>query len=202
MTSFNTGSKVLDNALLTVAAPVLRFIETGIHEASFTVDDPAEREGVWAEGAISSQQTTRVVREVARELKRPFVAMYAFRDRWSYKSQHSMAGTTYYSYGKPWRGYQDIKQLPKPVFSHAYVRVPRRKYAFPLVAPLLLAAPETPKYAPTTVRNKPGYKPPTVTNYSGATYWRFQIYNEEMWDSYRASMDRPEMREARRMPPL
>jgi hypothetical protein len=200
MTPFDTGSKTLDNALSTVAAPALRFIETGIHEESWTVDDPDEHEGVWARGAISPHQTSRVVREVAKELKRPFVAMYAVRQRWQYRSRYQ-PGTVHHSSTKPGSYYKDIQKLPQPVFSHGHIHVPKRQYLLPLVRTLILAtvSQQMPSWRQL---NDAEHKKPDVLNHSLATIWRFRIYNEEMWGDYRASMDRPEMRAARRLPPL
>lgn len=57
----------------------------------------------------------------------------------------------------------------------------------PLVSPLLLAA---------------GPAGSAVSDRSEVGNWVFIINNEDLWNEYRASLDRPEMRAARKLEPL
>lgn len=73
----------------------------------------------------------------------------------------------------------------KEEFYHAHIEIPKRKYLMPIVTPLILA--ENGKDVVAKCRQ---------------TLWVFTIRNENLWNEYRASLDRPEMRIARRMKPL
>lgn len=70
----------------------------------------------------------------------------------------------------------------EPMFRSARVFMPKRKYLMPLVTPLLLAEGSV-----------------QVLSSEMATLWNFRITDEDMWKEYRAAMDRPEMRKARKL---
>jgi len=68
----------------------------------------------------------------------------------------------------------------------AEIQMPKRKYLMPLVSPLLLASEA--KAGPVYCRHK-------------STLWSFRINDQTLWNEYRAALDRPEMRAARKLPP-
>lgn len=160
-------SKVLADALFSVRAPVEQFIKTGIYSDPYQSEYMPD-EVLQSSGFISDQQTRRVARMVAKELKRPFITMspVIIGYKWERKD------------GRWHREPVDLR------FSHTWIEVPRKKYLLPIVNPLILA--ENGK---------------EVVARCKATLWCFGIYNEQLWKDYRASMDRPEMRIARRMKP-
>jgi hypothetical protein len=164
-------SKVLDEAIRSVRDPILKFIETGIFCNPYSDPDmpPEVLESV---GFISDTQTQRVARMVAKELRRPFIIMTPVIKKFEWSNAS----------GK-W-----VRKRVDPTFSHVYVKIPKRKYLMPIVAPLLLTCSDTGKGL--------------VTQGGEESNWVFNIHSEALWVEYRAALDRPEMRAARRMPPL
>lgn len=178
-------SQVLNDALASVYLPVQRFLETGFYRGPFCDEEIPEHLRTW-ERMISDTQTRRICRAVAREQKRPFIQLY---ESWS---KTEMAATDEKNeYGNPIYKYQT---LPEPRFNYVAVVVPKRKYTMPLVTPLLLVAPDQADWRPGTR--------PLVSSFRMHSYWKFQIYDLDFWREYSAAFDRPEMRAARRLPPL
>lgn len=165
-------SQILADALRSVREPIEKFIATGIYANPYQ-DEDMPQELIESAGFISAQQTQRVCRSVAKELKRPFIIMSPVirTGNWIRKNDR-------------W-----VRQACEPAFEVAHIQMPKRKYLMPLVTPLLLAGGDTETAA-------------SVWELHQHSNWCFQIHNEQLWLEYRAAMDRPEMREARRLPPL
>jgi hypothetical protein len=161
-------SKVLADALFSVREPVEQFIKTGLYSDSFN-GDYMPKDVVESSGFISDQQTRRVARMVAKELKRPFIIMSPVINGYKWENINGR-----------WQ-----REAVDPKFSHAWIEVPKKKYLLPIVNPLILA------------ENGEGMK-----HRHRETLWCFEIYNGDFWNEYRAAMDRPEMRIARKMKPL
>jgi hypothetical protein len=129
------------------------------------------------EASIGDNSLRPAAREIAKELKRPFIRCYAhITDRiWDNASRQYVS-------------------LPGPVFGEGYVEVPKRKYLMPLVAPLLLAANEvTYRYRHDTT--KPVY------NISCNSLWQFTVCNETFWNEYyEFVLNDPVCRKARKLP--
>lgn len=168
----HTTSKVLTEAIASLQRPIEHFIETGIYSCALTFGGDGEEENLTAND-ISHMQVSRICRAVAKELRRPFIQMNPVIRRWNWEIA---SGGTYRA-----------KPIPAQ-WLHAEVTIPCLKYLAPIAAPLLLAAGEDPT-DPVYRREK-------------ATLWQFRINSYELWLDYRVSMDRPEMRKARRMKPL
>jgi hypothetical protein len=165
-------SRILADALRSVHDPIAKFIKTGIYSNPHH-DPDMPKELMESSGAISSQQTQRVCRAVANELKRPFIIMSPIIHVMKWERVNGRWTSTRH----------------EPKFSHVYIVIPKRKYLMPLVTPLLLACGDMGTSAPVRERHR----------YS---LWNFHIHVEELWNEYRAGLDRPEMRAARRLPPI
>jgi hypothetical protein len=168
-------SKIFDEAIRSVRDPILQFIETGIFGNPWGGDTVPE-EVLASKGFISATQTQRVCRMVAQELKRPFIIMTPYIERRVWTQTPKPDGTTRW----------ECKPVPRR-FRSTHIKMPKRQYLMPLVSPLLLAA--GPAGSPVTDRSEVGN-------------WVFIINDEGLWNDYRASLDRPEMRAARKLPPL
>lgn len=157
-----------------IEQPVRHFVETG-----FWV------EPLWEEGKISYAQVRRVVRDIAKELKRPFI----------------VCGSAYRTYEHRDTGRKDLHgytiyeriEYDTPRFSHGYVEVPKRKYLLSIVAPLLLL-PEGSEYIPVNKLMSP------VFNVSTSKLWQFRIDSEEFWNEYyNFALNDPDCRRARKL---
>ena len=162
-------TKTLSAAFAFIQKPIDDMIATGLFH------EPKSEDGM-----ITGPQIRKVARDVAKEMKRPFVQ-----------------GGEYFSNGThvrdadgkfQWRAYDT------PQWSKAYIIVPRRAYLCPLIAPLELSAVSVYRI---------GNTPATIISRHGHTYWQFDIMSREIWtDYYEALQTRPEMRKALRLPPL
>lgn len=166
--------KSYQRTIASVDLPLLHFVETGFW-------NPCVVEG-WTESDIGDTMVRRACREVARELKRPFIQCYAvFQTTEHYpteeKNQH---GHTLYA----------TRALPEPKFSFGYVEIPKRAYLTPMASPLLFL-PEGRRYGPDA---REGFAIPA------ATLWRFRIESEELWNKYyEFALNDPDCRKARRL---
>ena len=128
---------------------------------------------------ISTVQIRKVARDVAKEMKRPFVQ-----------------GGEYFSNGTHKRdadGKYEWIPYSTPQWSKAYITVPRRGYLCPIITPLELSA--------VSVYRSTGSN--HIISRHGSTYWQFDIMSREIWtDYYQALQTRPEMRKALKLPPL
>jgi hypothetical protein len=125
-----------------------------------------------SKASVALVQTRRIARKVAKELKRPFILA------------SEVVATNYWDpMQRRW------VTNTRPEWRHAYMEIPKRKYLIPIASPLLLVA---------GAANSP------VGNMSrdNSSIWRFTIQDRGFWNEYRAALDRPEMREARKLPPL
>ena len=169
--------KSYQRTIASVDLPLKHFVDTGFW-------NPYVVEG-WTDSDIGDTFVRRACREVAKELKRPFIQCFA-----------SVSTTESYDTGKKnAHGYPiyDVRPLPEPRFSSGYIEVPKRKYLIPLVAPLLLAAGE-----PTRRWNQNATAP--VANNSVASLWQFRITSEELWNQYyEFVLNDPDCRKARRL---
>lgn len=164
------ASKVFQRAVDSVRIPLEHFIKTGFYDPNSLVGYEPED--------IADFQVRRVCRQIAKEGKRPFIRCYAV------ESLHTFDRTT-----MRW------EKNDKPKFEYGYVEVPKRKYLAPLVAPLLLAAPEAQgRYYANT---KDGEH---VWQLSSVTLWQFRVYGKDLWDKiYDYMLNDPECRKARRL---
>lgn len=163
-------SKILQDALRSVREPIEKFIETGIYTNPWADEDiPDElRDSL---GFVSEQQTQRVCRMVAKELKRPFIIVTPVISEYVWERVNG----------------RYTSRKTERTFQRAHIKMPRRKYLMPLVSPLILA-----ESGPTG----------PVRHIHEHSNWYFHITNEALWNDYRAALDRPEMRAARKLPPL
>lgn len=161
------ASKVFSRAVDSVRIPLEHFIKTGFY-------DPHSLPGHEPED-IADFQVRRVCRQIAKESKRPFIRCY------------EVVITYRWDYGSGWT------KLDKPEWERGFIEMPKRHYLAPLIAPLLLAAPEAgSRYDPRTGAG--------VHQQSLATLWSFSIFNRELWDQYyQFVLTDPECRKARRL---
>lgn len=187
-TSTPTQSKVLSAAIDSVRVPIENFIRTGIFSGIYD-RTLVSRDISHSDGCVAGGQVQRIARYTAKELKRPFIIM-----------EPVVRGFTWSLANGRWR-----KEIHDPRFSHVFVRIPKRKYLMPIAAPLLLAAPEPVTHHRTAIQRvtDPHHdeKFPVIQR-AERTNWVFNICSEEFWHDYRAALERPEMRAARKLPPL
>lgn len=126
-----------------------------------------------ARACVSIAQTRRIARRVAKELKRPFIVSSEFISR------NYWCGAA-----RRWL------ESDEPRWRSAYIEMPKRKYLMPMVTPLLLVA---------DANNAPVVRYQRGEN---SSLWRFEFKNRDFWLEYRAALDRPEMRAARKLPRL
>lgn len=186
MTEYHThGIESLDQALGSIAIPVQKFIETGIHrDTAWDESIPKEyRQARWSaqkSGAALGYSFVRsICRKVARELGRPFIHTTVNMD----EGRYARVGGRY-----QWIPRED------PEFFYGYIEMPKRKYLAPLWSPLFLAAKPTRMYS-----SKP--EGVTVGIIFSRSLFRFMVYDENLWAEYNELLDTDEMRAARRAPP-
>lgn len=163
--------KSYQRTMASVQLPIFHFLETGFW-------DPHSVPG-WQEFDISEQQVRRACRQVATELKRPFI-----RCGTNVEYFHYVPDTT-----KPrdgWGNYPHKRvEFDKPRFSNGFIEVPKRKYLVGHIAPLTLAA------------SKDGH---IVLDRSGATLWSFYVRDQKLWDDYyQFVLNDPDCRKARKL---
>lgn len=162
-------SKVYRRVIDSVRVPLEHFVSTGLY-------DPFSLEGFEPED-IADFQVRRACRQLAKELKRPFIRCYNVFS--AFQWDHNKAKWV---------------KLEVPDWNYGYVEVPKRQYLAPLVAPLLLAAPEAGSYV--EVRSAQG----KVLQEQCRSLWRFRIRDRPLWDSYYQFMlSDPDCRKARRL---
>jgi hypothetical protein len=161
-------TKTLSAVFAFIQKPIDDMIATGLFH-----------EPVWEDQMISTVQIRKVARDVAKELKRPFIQ-----------------GGEYFSHGTHKRdadGKYEWTAYSTPQWSKAYITVPKRGYLCPIITPLELSA--------VSVYRSTGSN--HIISRHGSTYWQFDIMSREIWtDYYQALQTRPEMRKALKLPPL
>lgn len=158
-----------------VRLPLEHFIKTGFW-------DPYILLGYTASD-ISDVQVRKACRLAAQEVKRPFVQCYAVFQRGEWQNQGSQNGYKWVDY-------------PEPKWVNGFVEMPKRRYLSPLVAPLLLAAPDE-----TTFYSRYGKPPAQVVRNQSRTLWSFRVFDRALWDEYYAFvLNDPDCRKARRLP--
>lgn len=168
--------KSYQRTLDSVRLPIEHFIKTGFW-------DPHALDG-WEENDISEQQVRNKCRQVARELKRPFIIAHPVMQFY----EHRPTGKTN-SYGHPSYKWTRLEQ---PRFSHAFVEVPKRKYLYPLVSSLLLLPQGQSRW------DSGDGKAAISLDY--ASLWQFRINDETLWRQYYDFiLNDPECRAARRL---
>lgn len=161
-----SASKVFSRAIDSVRVPLEHFIKTGFY-------DPHSLAGYEPED-IADFQTRRVCRQIAKEMKRPFIRCYGVI-------------SNYHFNGSKWEKYDD------PKWESGYLEVPKRKYLMPLITPLLLAAPDPHRWASRNKEN-PVWQMPCQS------LWQFKIYDRELWEKYYDFvLNDPDCRKARRL---
>lgn len=162
-------TKTLSAVFAFIQKPIDDMIATGLFH------EPA-----WEDQMVSTVQIRKVARDVAKELKRPFVQ-----------------GGEYFSNGTHKRdadGKYEWIAYDTPQWSKAYITIPKRAYLCPLIAPLELSA---------VSHYKVGSIPSIIISRHASTYWHYDIMSHEIWtDYYEALQTRPEMRKALKLPPL
>jgi hypothetical protein len=157
-------SKVLAAALASVQEPIQHFIDTGL----FVEPRYQLIEGV--DASVGMTQVRRICRHVAGELRRPFIVISDI------STMHERVNGSWVT-------------LDEPVWSHAHITMPRRKYLVPLMAPLVL-----------------GDKTKEIqTNWDtpNTSLWTAVIRDRSIWtEYYDRLLNDPDMRRARRTPVL
>lgn len=172
--------KSYQRTIASVELPLKHFIETGFW-------DPYSCGRYDQDADIGDSIVRRTCRNVARELKRPFiqcfaVVRYAVRVGTGEKSQY---GHDLY----------ETVDLPEPQFEYGFVMIPKQKRLAPLATPLLLM----PDVYSTRVSGV-SYIP--AHSMHSATLWRARIYNQDLWnDYYNFVLNDPECRKARKLTP-
>jgi len=162
-------SKVFNRAIDSVRLPLERFMATGFY-------DPFTLNGYEPED-IAAFQVRRACRKLAKEQKRPFIRCHVVET--TYQWDHNAAKWV---------------KLAKPGWEFGYVEVPKRKYLAPLVAPLLLAAPDEIVPQGTVLAKAP------VIQVASKSLWIFHIRDYEFWTKYYDFiLNNPDCRKARRL---
>lgn len=162
-------TKTLSAVFAFIQKPIDAMLETGLF------DEPQ-----WDDGMVSTVQIRKVARDVAKEMKRPFIQ----------GGVHFSTGT---HFRDPSTNKYEWRPYPKPVWSKAYITIPRRKYLSVISTPLELGAIVDRK---ATVGTK-------IMSRHGATYWHYDIMDQEIWnDYYTALQTNPAFRKAMKLPAL
>jgi hypothetical protein len=122
--------------------------------------------------SVALVQTRRIARKVAKELKRPFII-----------ASEVIAANYWDANQRRWI------TSPTLQWRSAYIEIPKRKYLMPLVTPLFLI-------------DRTANSPVSNSRRQESSLWTFNITDRDFWLEYRAALDRPEMRAARKLPPL
>lgn len=163
--------KSYQRTIASVQVPILHFLETGFWNP-YALPSYEEHD-------ISEQQVRRKCRQIARELKRPFIQCYASL------SWHDAVPTGEVSqWGNP--VIEHVKR-DTPKFSMGYVEMPKQKRLAPLMAALSLLP-------------KAGEKGNDSIGWQAeaATLWQFRISDEKAWTKiYDFLLNDPDCRKAR-----
>lgn len=172
-----TNLKSYQRTIASVDLPLKHFVETGFW-------NPHAVEG-WTENDIGDTFVRRAARQIAKELKRPFIQIYACMTIWGRRQVNDPS--------KPSWAQTERYKLDKPVFSHGYIQVPKRQYLAPIVAPLFLL-PDRPVRYGDVGKDVLGWGHHTIT------LWQFRISNEEFWNEYyQFALNDHDCRKARRL---
>lgn len=164
-----TISKVANRAIASVHLPIAHFVETGLY-------DPNAVPG-YDRADISEVQVRRVCRQVAKDLKRPFIQCYSYMQT----GHHVPDGVNAQGYPK-----SKYVELDAPRFASGIFYCRKAKYLAPLVAPLLLLNDDE------IARSGVGW------NSSGNSFWQYQIKDHQLWTSfYEHVLNDPDCRKAR-----
>lgn len=168
-----TKSKTMDAVYKQLEEPISRFLETGLHA------DPLILPGEWKGIFIPPQTVRRIVRAVAKDLRRPFVEV----------------GTIYTVY--EFNAATQRWEPTDPILLGGFIKVPKRKYLTPLVAPLMAGDKGLP---PRPFKHKD--PEPGIYSRHGKTYWLFHIHDFDLFKSYlEAIKEDDHIRAALRLPP-
>lgn len=162
-------SKVFNRTIDSVRLPLEHFMATGFY-------DPSTLNGYEPED-IAAFQVRRACRQLAKEQKRPFIRCHVVEV--TYRWDHNA--------GK-WM------KLAKPEWEFGYVEIPKRQYLAPLVAPLLLAAPDETARHGTLLAKAP------VIQVTSKSLWQFHVRDYQLWTKYYDFvLNDPDCRKARRL---
>jgi len=170
-------SKVYQAAIQSVAGPLQRFADTGLYsgDEDRTLGEPAK-----AAGVVSHQQIGRIVRNFAKETKRPFIKTFEL-----WKTHEWAQDTVTGDYGR---------RPITPFLGEVCIKIPNLKYLAPIYAPLLLAAGDQ------LGKTCGGNRAFPAWGSIGPNVMHFRIYSLEFWLEYENALDQDDMRAIRRAP--
>lgn len=159
----NQSTPAMFNRIVdSVRLPLQHFLDTGFWDYS--------TKGELHKGMIGDTQVRSSCRDLAKNLKRPFIVC---EKHMSY-GEHSPS---------PSGGYKWV-YYTEPKFREGFIEVPKKKYLHSHVAPLMLAA----------------EKDTVVIDRSIQTLWQFHIRDEALWDQYyQYVLNDPDLRKARKL---
>jgi hypothetical protein len=162
-------TKTLTAVFAHIQKPIDDMLETGLF-----------LEPQYEGGMVTAPQIRKVARDVAKEMKRPFIQG---GEQFSTGTHIQDAANGRYK----WQRY------PKPLWSKAYITIPKRKYLSVLINPLELGAIAERNATVTT----------KIMSRHDATYWHYDIMDREIWnDYYTALQTNPAFRKAMKLPTL
>lgn len=169
-------SKIYARTLASLQVPFDHFLKTGFFDV-YTVEG-------YETADIPEQIVRGRIRRMAKELKRPFIRCHPVIGFGEWRKVIESDGEQYKYF-----------KHDEARFEWGFVEMPKRKYLMPLIAPLLLAAPEA-EFRYHTDDSKP------VQQYHSQSLWEFKIFDRQFWNQYYDFvLNDPDCRKARGLTP-